>query len=347
MVEFLPSFDENIVIKGENYIEFPCINQSYVIFLKRGKYKLEAYGASGGGHSDAYTLARSTDKNVKGCLDSSTVTKYKGNVECKEVSSQPGSGGYSSGTIKILHKTAFFVYVGGQGTFQAYNHKGGFNGGGSAFSISNSYNAPYGSGGGATDFRAVLDSLYSRILVAGGGGGSDNSDGEFWGSDDGSGGSGGLPSQGFWYDGKYRDDYSVNSTNGFTFGQGQKGNGGEYDGAGAGGGFFGGKTYKEIAGNAGGGGGSSFALCDSVPIPDGEIEATDEDRNLLSKEKYLFNSNSIFSLTDVHFATGIWKGDGLARITILQLYDNNFCQTKIKNFNICLYNFVLINILTK
>jgi hypothetical protein len=69
--------------------------------------------------------------------------------------------------------TQLYCYVGGEGNKSNSNTNdwlaGGFNGGGKAFMINN--RLP-GTGGGATDIRIAQDSLYARVLVAGGGGGT-------------------------------------------------------------------------------------------------------------------------------------------------------------------------------
>lgn len=73
-----------------------------------------------------------------------------------------GLGGYSVGTLTLTEKTPIYVYVGGQPT---RGTNAGFNGGGAG--IINGKG-----GGGATDIRLKQDSLYARVIVAGGGGGA-------------------------------------------------------------------------------------------------------------------------------------------------------------------------------
>ncbi|MDD2391818.1 MAG: glycine rich domain-containing protein, partial [Bacilli bacterium] len=97
-----------------------------------GKYKLEVWGASGGGYTSSYAT-------------------------------NGGRGGYSVGTVNLNVGTILYIYAGGEGGYN--NTNGGFNGGGN----SKSYG---GSGGGASDIRIGTDSLYSRVIVAGGGGGA-------------------------------------------------------------------------------------------------------------------------------------------------------------------------------
>ena len=141
--------------------------------LNPGKYKLEAYGACGGGDDSVYTSARLTNGS-QACIDDSIVQKYKGNANCNIKGSQPGAGGYASAVITLKHSVHVFIVIGGKGIYSTTGPvKGGFNGGGSTIH----QNA--GSGGGATDFRATFGSIWStpaslksRFLVAGGSGGS-------------------------------------------------------------------------------------------------------------------------------------------------------------------------------
>ena len=121
-----------------------------------GKYILEAWGASGG----------STD-----------IT-------------QGGKGAYTNGILRLSAGETVYVYVGGEGTGNAWssehpNNLGGWNGGADSKNDERELYITtriYASGGGATDFRLVksseddgwsgFDSLKSRIMVAAAGGGS-------------------------------------------------------------------------------------------------------------------------------------------------------------------------------
>ena len=300
----------------ENSIELQFIGEPIKFILQQGRYRFEAYGASGGAGTNQLTSAKKTDGS--GCIDQNLVIQYQGNADCQLVPSTSGAGGYAAGTIEFKHPVKMYVRVGGAGTFGSPNAVGGYNGGGSSRD-SLETGCVSGSGGGATDFRLFEDSLYNRILVAGGGGGADNSEGTFLGQDDGSGGAGGLPSQGIWIDGVYSSEFECNSTKGFTFGQGQQGIQNSYEAPGAGGGFFGGKAHTYS--NAGASGGSSFALADDIPIPEGYITAQDETGNVLFKKQYAFSHSSPFKFTNLTFLTGIRIGNGLARITLLEKFD--------------------------
>lgn len=205
------------------------------ITLLPGRYKLEAYGASGG---SGYGAGLHTRGSIGGL------------------------GGYTSGEIILEQETTLFIYVGGKGVYGSGNNGfggpvGGWNGGGRGG------NSSSGSGGGATDFRLQggtwnnVESLKSRILVAGGAGGADNPTGEgAGGSDDGSGGSGGgLIAQGCWISGGYNSGYAGTQTGGGAFGYGVAVTT-NTDTGGAGGGWYGGKPSNNY--NGGGGGGSSY-----------------------------------------------------------------------------------------
>jgi hypothetical protein len=119
------------------------------IFLP-GLYLLEVWGASGGNAS--ITAGNRVEQNP----------------------TFGGKGGYSKGTIRIHKPTLGFIYVGEKGfvvTEIGKNSSGTFGGGGNLTVIRTSYG--HGCiGGGASDIRLNIDSLYSRVIVAGGGGGA-------------------------------------------------------------------------------------------------------------------------------------------------------------------------------
>ena len=315
---------------SSNVLNISFSQEPNYILLKPGQYLFEAYGASGGGGTNADTTSRIPNKQE--CLDQNIVTKFEGNTICRKDGSQPGAGGYSRGIFTAKSTTPIYVLTGGKGNYGQGEKKGGFNGGGSACATKSSS----GSGGGATDFRVFYNSLYSRILVAGGGGGSDDfavasATNPYMGSNDGSGGSGGLPGQAMWEDGYYKgSDYETTTTKGFSFGQGQRSKlCSAEEKAGAGGGFFGGFTIDSYS--SGAGGGSSFAFSSGIAFPTTAIEAKDENGVVQEKTYYMFKDKPEYYLTSVDFATGIWSGNGFARITILHLFQLNCC-TKLNNF---------------
>lgn len=97
-------------------------------------------------------------------------------------SNDPGYGGYVAGFIKLVGGDIIYVYCGNGGLKRTSNVvKYNYNGGGSGHSMTNESAGRYiyeGAGGGATDLRLSnnsnplnVDSLKTRIMVAGGGGG--------------------------------------------------------------------------------------------------------------------------------------------------------------------------------
>ena len=159
-------------------------------------------------------------------------------------SSYGGRGGYSVGTIALTENTKFFIYVGGSGNTGGTS--GGFNGGGSR--------ATYNGGGGGTDFRIGSDSLYARVIVAGGGGsdGATNKNGLYGGGTSGgsasqsygSGGQGGTATSG-------GAGYSSGANTPGSFGKGGQGynRSSGYGGAGGGGWYGGAGSYPDSSGD--------------------------------------------------------------------------------------------------
>lgn len=236
-------------------------------------------------------------------------------------SSYGGLGGYSVGEISLEKQTTLHVYVGGSGNTGKTN--GGFNGGGKR--------STYNGGGGATDIRVGTDSLYARVIVAGGGGsdGATNKNGMYGGGETGgtttqnygSGGGGGTQTAGG----------VGGSGNAGTFGQGGEGKAASngYAGAGGGGWYGGGGSFPDSSGDddRGGGGGSGFAWT-GKNAPSGY---------LLGSAYYLTNAstkpgNTSFTAPGGSSETG-HSGNGYARITCLELYKQvpdtpaNFRQT--------------------
>lgn len=133
---------KQVLSKSQVLLEYPCKDTDsscfpYQVVFPRGIYKIELYGASGGGYN------------------SSTIG---------------GKGSYTSGYINFKTLTTMFFYLGQKGSPNGPNS---YNGGGhGVLSLEGKYG---GSGGGATDMRYVsgdwdnLDSLKSRIMVAAGG----------------------------------------------------------------------------------------------------------------------------------------------------------------------------------
>lgn len=136
-------------------------------------------GHSGNGHvkitklSDVIYLTHAKnnimDFNYTGSVQSKTLKPGTYTIECwggqggTYSSYIGGYGGYSKGTITLTEATTVYISVGGAGS--SSSTAAGFNGGGTGISSGRG-------GGGATDVRIGQNSLYSRVIVAGGGGGA-------------------------------------------------------------------------------------------------------------------------------------------------------------------------------
>jgi hypothetical protein len=233
------------------------------IFLEPGIYQIEVWGASGGVHNAAISR---------------------------------GLGGYASGILTLRERTKAFIRIGGQGSDTTYGTgTGGCNGGG--------YAAHSGgkSGGGATDIRLKVDSLYSRVIVAGGGGGTGDGTIDAGGHGGGlNGGNGTAPGYSLSSAGKGGGqetetttcaDGAQNACPKGTFGYG--GNTSNSYAGGGGGGWFGGSASNS---ERGGGGGSGYVFTESSAKVGGY---------LLSEEFYL---------TNTYMLNGVNLGNGYANI---------------------------------
>ena len=261
---------------------YSCTSSVQNDTLSKGTYTLEVWGAQGGNYNSSYV---------------------------------GGKGGYSKGTLTLTGDTNIYVYVGCQGS--GHNStvggvsNGGFNGGGSAKTVyySNTYSYVTG-GGGATDIRLNSDSLYSRVIVAGGGSGSSNK---------GSGYYGGGTTAGYGVSG-YGATSTSAGTNG-SFGVGASANPSstnyKYASPGGGGGFYGGGSSGTQRSDStdyrtytGGGSGYVYTSSTASNYPSG---------CLLNSNYYLTNAstsagNTSFTDYNGSSVTG-HSGNGYAKIT--------------------------------
>lgn len=230
-----------------------------------------------------------------------------------------GYGGYSKGTITLTEATTVYISVGGAGS--SSSTAAGFNGGGTGISSGRG-------GGGATDVRIGQNSLYSRVIVAGGGGGAGVTSANANPCGCGGGEYGG---DGYYNDttgsytiGQNRCGGSASQTAGgktwststqATFGQG--GNASGYSCGGGGGGWYGGGgAYDNDSDSDGrwGGGGSGYVYTSSTAknYPNG---------CLLNSTHYLTNAQTIAGNTSFTSPTGSAEtghtGSGFCRITNL------------------------------
>lgn len=230
-----------------------------------------------------------------------------------------GYGGYSKGTITLTKTTTVYVSVGGAGS--SSSTAAGFNGGGTGISSGRG-------GGGATDVRIGQNSLYSRVIVAGGGGGAGvtSANANPCGCGGGEYGGDGYYNNttGSYTTGQNRSGGSASQTAGgitwstgtqATFGQG--GNASGYSCGGGGGGWYGGGgAYDNDSDSDGrwGGGGSGYVYTSSTAknYPNG---------CLLNSTHYLTNAQTIAGDTSFTSPTGSAEtghtGSGFCRITNL------------------------------
>lgn len=255
--------------------------------------------------------------SYSGAAKSITLPAGKYKLECwggeggaRGLFSYGGKGGYSVGTLTLNSPTQVYVYAGGGGKSTA----GGFNGGGSR----NSYNG----GGGGSDIRLRTDSLYSRVIVAGGGG-SDGGSGYSGGY--GGGTSGGTSTSGSGTGGGGGTQTSggvggTGKTNSGTFGQGGQGLSATrgYGGAGGGGWYGGGGSYPSgTRDNIKGGGGGSGYVYNSSTAADYPSGCT------LISDDYLTDSNTIAGNSNIIDYSGSTTtghaGDGACRISVIEV----------------------------
>lgn len=274
----------------------PYSGRKISITLPPGKYKLECWGAQGGYRSS---------------------------------STYGGKGGYAVGTLELSNLIDVFLYAGGEGGYSSTNtggdKAGGFNGGG--------YRYGYPGGGGASDIRLAIDSLYARVIVAGGGGSdgkSSNAGGAAGVSASGGYGSGGTMGN-TTYSGSSVSTTAIQQSKtglsssdttktygGFGFGGAGLYKSSGYGGAG-GGGWYGGQGTvpdSSVDDDRGGGGGSSYVYTTSTAsqYPSG---------CLLTANCYLLSASTKagnVSFTDYNGSTVTGhSGDGAIRITVIEI----------------------------
>lgn len=221
-----------------------------------------------------------------------------------------GVGGFAEGVVHLTTDDEVYVYVGGSG--DSGGLAGGFNGGGSGIN--------FNGGGGATDVRVEGNTLYHRIIVAGGGG-SCGRGGDAGGYNaDIVGVGGGLTGSGP----SYGTQTAAGSTNsGFGYGENARNtnNCGGIDGSG-GGGWYGGSAGDHgllCMQDSGGSGGSGFVYDGTNTLPVGYA---------VTNHKVLYPllltglSNKVPIYDETSTMTGN-KGNGHAKITLVSPDDLN------------------------
>lgn len=276
-------------IKTGDILNFDYTSTVQTVTLPKGTYKLECWGAQGG-----YSSSNSGIEVGMG-----------------------GKGGYSAGTITLNQKTLIYIYTGGVGSISGNGKAdGGFPNGGSSWASSTSEGA-----GGATDIRIGTDSLYARVIVAGGGGGGgeDNETGGYGGGETGGTSGSGTPG-------------SQTAPSGY-FGIGGHTS---YDGGGGGGGWYG--AYP-AGGQTTPATGSSGSDTSGSPGGSGYVYTSATASNypsscLLNSSYYLSDAKTIAGNTSFTSPTGSSEtghsGNGYCRITVIEC-KNTALYTRINN----------------
>lgn len=266
-----------------------------------------------------------------GAVKSITLPKGTYTLECwgaqggyRSSTTYGGKGGYSKGTLTLTEACTVYLRAGGSGNSGGVS--GGFNGGGRR--------ATYAGGGGASDIRLGTDSLYARVIVAGGGG----SDGRAtYAGGAGGGTSGATVSSGYGTNnGPGTATYSGSSTSttatsqststssssdikgGFGFGGNGVYQSSGYGGAGGGGWYGGSGTYPDGSSDddKGGAGGSGYVYTSGTAsqYPSG---------CLLIASDYLTSASTTVGTSSFTSPTGSTEtghsGNGYARITIVEV----------------------------
>ncbi|MER0313724.1 glycine rich domain-containing protein [Clostridioides difficile] len=258
--------------------EFNYTGAEQSVVLPPGKYVMECWGACGGNYYDF--------------------------VQCAK-------GGYTAGSLILKENTTLHVYVGQSGYCKGVNGietcRSGFNGAGGITTYKSASDGYYSlAGGGATDIRLIggnwdnLQSLLSRIIVAGGGGGGSGNSHDSIGHGGGTKGKDGISIANKYFAGggsQFQGGLTFNSLYNGSFGVSGAGDG--ISGVGGGGGWYcgAGSFYAEF-----GGGGSGYILTKDSYKP----------ANYSPSSKYYFS--------DINSVVGgnTTKQDGYAKITLLQ-----------------------------
>lgn len=271
------------------YFDFKAAVQTKVI-EKSGYYILQVWGAQGGYRSSA---------------------------------TYGGKGGYAEGTVYLNAGDTIYIHTGGFGgsSCTPTNNicSGGYNGGGNRYK--------YPGGGGATDIRINSDSLYARVIVAGGGGsdGATSKQGMYGGGTTGgsstqsygTGGYGGTQTGNTWITTSQSTTATNESDAKASFGFGGNGvyRSSGYGGAGGGGWYGGSGSYPDGSGDddRGGGGGSGYIYTSST--------ASNYPSVCLLNEKYylkgatLKDGSTSFTTTDGTTTETGHSGNGYAKVT--------------------------------
>ena len=280
-------------IKAGDTIIIPPTGETNELNIPGGEYIFKCWGASGGIRNLASDL-----------IGNNTY------------------GGYAQGTLNILSPVRLYCNVGGSGLFDSlvsdeYVHnlrpEINFNGGGLPINYGVYQNNNGHSGGGATDIRIDSDSLYARVIVAGGAGGASigaTTGGAGGGlSGGGAKGSNGTnpgpgtqtetPSSIISYQYGTNGEFGIGGNAYNSVSTGLSGNSG---GAGGGGWYGGNGSYVTASSGKSGSGGSGYVLTESSYKPEGYLLGSKyylDDTILMSGDDPLFLNKLFFGETRI------------------------------------------------
>lgn len=206
----------------------------------------------------------------------------------RELFATAARGGYAEGTINLPSQELVEVFVGGSGIgdnliSSAYTNQCfpelSVNGGGAPSAVGSTANGDGRSGGGASDIRIITglgqndDSLYARVIVAGGAGGQSSGNGGVGGGETGGNptGSAGQNAGPGTQTGSPQSE-TLLTTGGFGYG-GSSDTTGTYAGGAGGSGWYGGSGTIPASSDAnkGGAGGSGYVLTINSYKPTGYL----------------------------------------------------------------------------
>ena len=258
----------------------------------------------------------------------------EGGINSGNTGGVAGKGGYSIGRINVSPEDVLHIYVGGQGG-AATATCGGWNGGGISQGIKTNLTNASG-GGGGTDIRVNSESLYARVIVAGGGGGNGygssgtDANGGYGGGIEGGIGTGSADNHGMPGTQTSAGVYPGGSdSEPASFGVGGGGPTGTV-GAGGGGGWYGGSFGTRTNGAGGGGSGYVYTSATASNYPTG---------CLLNSSYYLTDAQTIagnvtFLAPDGTAETG-HSGNGFARISY-NIPIGRFCESTVASVTVSL-----------
>lgn len=246
-------------------------------------------------YTDAYVTG---DRLICDCIGQGTsFTLYQGTyrIRCnggsgshRAKTSSAARGGYTEGVLNVSDITTAYAYVGGSGIYAASTKDASyiqtthptlcFNGGGKPSGYDTLAHGGEAAGGG-TDLRIGTDSLFARVIVAGGAGGSGSfaSHGGIGGGLQGGEAEGGLFSSTEYYGPGTQTNAGAGSNVSISGGFGYGGNGASrYNGFGGagGGGWYGGSGVNPDTSqddDKGGAGGSGYVLTSESFKPTGYL----------------------------------------------------------------------------